>query len=371
MRKILVILLFSVLAVLLEACSFTSTVVVTLDDYDELMVGQVKRGLWSGGEFTVTGVNTNLSCHGNVLPPYAIANNLSLSCAGMVGRGNAECSDGRTLEFKWVADSCSRKHGEGKDSIDNSFYFVIGLDEAEARIFIQQELRKAADKPPLSIFSRDVAGKERELSTGTGFYVTNDGVIITSYHTIEDASSIHVIDVGNGEKMPASVIATDPNNDIAVIKTAAKSQGIPLASHFSSAMGDEIFTLGYPLANDLIQEMKMVFGRVISLSGPDDDDRMVQIDVPVQLGNSGGPLLNGKGVVIGMITTRLDVILRSRASGSLPPNINLAISIDYIKPALESVQTGEISATEDDSGNLNLARIVELRKSSVLLVIAE
>jgi S1-C subfamily serine protease len=371
MRKKLVSLLFSVLAVLLEACSFTSTVVATLDDYDELLVGQVKRGLWSGGEFTVTGVNTNLSCHGNVLPPYAVANNLSLSCAGMVGRGNAECSDGRTLEFKWVADSCSRKHGEGKDSIDNSFYFVIGLDEAEAKLYIHQELRKVADKPPLYIYSRDVAEEERGLSTGTGFYVTTDGVIITSYHAIEGASSIHIMDVKNGRKIPASVLTTDPYNDIAVLKTAAKSQGIPLVSHFSPALDDEVFTLGYPLSSELTQEQKMTFGRIISLSGPDDDGRMVQIDVPIQPGNSGGPLLNGKGEVIGMITTELEVTLRSRASGSLPPNINTAINIDYIRPALESARTVEFHVREDGMDNMDLARIVELRKSSVLMVIAE
>jgi len=351
------IMIFLLLLVMQQGCSVTSTVVATADDYDELMVGQLKSNLWSGGaKFSVNGNNSGLSCQGVALPPYAVANNLSLSCAGQVGRGNAECSDGRTIEFKWRADSCMRTHGEGKDSIGNTFYFVTGMDEAEAGMYIQQELKKVEDKTPLPTYSRNIVVTESGLSTGTGFYVTNNGVIITSYHVIEEASSIIVVDAENGRRLPASVLATDPGNDIAVIKTAAKSQGIPLASEFSSARADEVFTLGYPLAGEQVQDQKVTFGHIISLSGP-DDGRMVQTDIPVQPGNAGGPLLNARGEVIGMITTTLESILRSRASGSLPPNINMAISIDYIKPALESAQTGEIRATEDDSVNLNLARI--------------
>ena len=366
-------ILFSLGLVLMQqGCSVTSTVVATLDGYDELMVGQVNGNLWSGGgEFNVKGKNSGLNCQGVALPPYAVANNLSLSCAGMVGRGNAECSDGRTVEFKWRADSCMRTHGEGEDSIGNTFYFVTGLDETEAEAYIQQELIRSADKPPLSTYKLRIAVTESGLSTGTGFYVTDDGLIVTSYHVIENADSIHVMNVENGARLPARLLFTDPENDIALIKTEAKSQAIPIASHFSSVLGDEVFTLGYPLASDKTQDQKLAFGRITSLSGPDFNGRMVQTDIPIQPGNAGGPLLNEKGEVIGMITTSLEEILRLRASGSLLPNINLAINIDQIKPALESEQTGRFRAPEDNSGKMNLTRIVELRESSVLLVIAE
>jgi len=88
--------------------------------------------------------------------------------------------------------------------------------------------------------------------------------------------------------------------------------------------------LGYPLITIQGQEQKATFGKVNALSGIQDDIRFLQIDVPIQPSNSGGPLIDRKVRVIGVTNATLDVLNTLKESGSLPQNVNYAVKSDYI-----------------------------------------
>ena len=136
--------------------------------------------------------------------------------------------------------------------------------------------------------------------------------------------------------------------------------------------GQEIFTIGYPLVQIQGQEPKATFGRINSLSGIKDDIRFFQIDAPIQPGNSGGPLLDNSGNVIGVVTATLAQFVALRESGSLPQNVNYAVKSDYFIPLLNSKIPGEWhSKDKNNESHPNIPESIKVVEKSIVLIIAK
>lgn len=148
-----------------------------------------------------------------------------------------------------------------------------------------------------------------ESRSGTGFALNSDGYIVTNYHVIEGGSEINIRGVnGNFSKSyPAKVIMTDLKNDLAICKIENVKIERPVYSFsFSTeSVASECFTLGYPMKQILGDEVKFTDGRISSKSGFQGDVGSYQISVPVQPGNSGGPLFNSKGDIIGIVSAKI------------------------------------------------------------------
>ena len=176
---------------------------------------------------------------------------------------------------------------------------------------------------------------ETALSTGTGFFITSEGHLLTSHHLIANGRRIEVR-TSNGN-FPAELIKADPTNDIALLRIKTDSTPLRLSPLPAARLGQSVFTLGYP--NPAVQGIKLKFteGRISSLTGVKDDPRMMQISVPVQPGNSGGALVDETGQVTGMITVRLDDLKTFRLTGSLPQNVNYALKSSQIHAFLATL----------------------------------
>jgi S1-C subfamily serine protease len=359
------------LLIFATGCTVTYKAVATFDNFNEVLLGTVNANLMTGGgEFQIEGKNTKIRCKGRSNPPHYIPP-FSLSCRGQRGDGEAKCSDGRRIRFDWTADSCTTGHGVGQDSEGNTFYFTFGMTEEESKKFVEEELQFVKNKPNLPVYRPKEVRKEKGYSTGTGFFVTHDGIMVTNYHVIEDAQTVYVVDTKNNEKIEAKVLTKDPANDVAILKINRKTSKIPISSYSNLTKGEEVLTLGYPLVAIQGQEQKATFGRINALSGIKGDIRFVQIDVPIQPGNSGGPLINNKGEVIGVVTATLNQIVTLRETGSLPQNVNFAVKIDYILPTLKQT-TKEIQFSENNlQKEMDMEEIVTLREGSVMLIVAE
>jgi S1-C subfamily serine protease len=98
-----------------------------------------------------------------------------------------------------------------------------------------------------------------------------------------------------------------------------------------------VFALGFPLTNIQGQEQKATFGHVNALSGIKGDIRLFQVDVPIQPGNSGGPLLTAEGLVVGVVTATLNPLFTLKSAGAIPQGVNYAVKSDYILPLLQYV----------------------------------
>lgn len=184
----------------------------------------------------------------------------------------------------------------------------------------------------ISIFS--------QTKSGTGFAISSNGYIATNYHVVENASLIHVKGIkGNFTKsMTAKIVVVDKNNDLAIIQIddpSFTSLGtIPYTFKNSFAnVGEDVFALGYPLTEIMGDEIKLTNGIVSSKTGIQGDVTMYQVSTPIQPGNSGGPLFDKNGNVIGVITASINRRL------NLTENVNYAIKINYLKNLIDVLPT--------------------------------
>lgn len=201
-------------------------------------------------------------------------------------------------------------------------------------------------------------------SSGTGFFITDSGHLVTSAHVIEDRQNISVRFAG--ELVRARVLAVDPANDIAVLKIDRNTEPLVVTSARRTQRGEEVFALGYPLSGIQGRTQRAAFGRVNALAGIGDDQRFIQVDAPVLPGNSGGPLINEQGEVVGIIAGRLDAIAVFERSGSLPENVSYAVKSDYLLALVPASVELDGAPLEGD-----LRDMVSQAESSVVQIIAE
>lgn len=204
-------------------------------------------------------------------------------------------------------------------------------------------------------------GKKGEIKgTVTGFAIDANGVIITAYHVIESADVIEV-KFKDTEWVEAKLLKHSVANDIAILKiNKGVSSFLKIGNAKNLNLGDKVFTIGYPVIGVLGEEPKYTEGTISSLSGIKDEDSLLQISVPIQLGNSGGPLVSENGDVVGLITSTAAFEHFVLTSGSLPQNVNWAIKADYINLMLNDI---ELNNSQNLAGSL-----VDKVKNSICLI---
>jgi S1-C subfamily serine protease len=186
--------------------------------------------------------------------------------------------------------------------------------------------RKQGEPPPADAPPR---------SSGTGFFITEDGYLITSHHVVYGASRLRVISPAGTKD--ARLLLSDAANDIALLKVDASYAALAIRPSRGVRMGDSVATVGFP--NPGLQGFAPKFskGEVSALTGVKDDPRVFQISVPLQPGNSGGALADSSGNVIGIIRSKLGLRAAVTTSGALPENVNYALKSSFLLAFLESV----------------------------------
>ena len=166
---------------------------------------------------------------------------------------------------------------------------------------------------------------ERAFASGTGFVVA-EGKLLTNRHVIAQCSRVVARD-GAGERIPARVQASDRERDLAVLNVGA-SIGPPLV--FRSAppvrRGEYVITYGFPLSGLLSSGPSLTTGNISALAGLRDNPTNFQISAAVQPGNSGGPLFDSRGNVIGVVVSKLNAArVAQLTGGDIPQNVNFAV----------------------------------------------
>jgi len=195
--------------------------------------------------------------------------------------------------------------------------------------------------------------------------------VITNEHVIHGRTNISLV-MATRQTVPARVLVADIHNDLAVLEIVGPTgppAGIPLAEDASDS-GTEVFTVGHPHVGLMGSELKVTSGIISSTSGLGGDPRFLQMTVPLQSGNSGGPLLNMRGEAVGVTTAKLNAAAVLRATGDLPENVNYAIKAIYVRALLESAGQ-ERPARPLTPGTAPLAELVKRVRGSVVLVLAE
>ena len=195
--------------------------------------------------------------------------------------------------------------------------FTVGPREPE----VAQAPRLAPGSPPIP-----AAGPQRtqpQSGSGTGVYITSEGHIVTNAHVVANCSEIRV-GTGEGNFETGQLVAKDPANDLALIKVNAKPTRLG-ALRFGGRLGENVEAFGYPLSQVLATSGNFTTGNVTALAGIADDTRFYQISAPVQPGNSGGPLLDESGNLVGIVSSKLNFLSEIKSQGDIPENVNFAI----------------------------------------------
>lgn len=189
-----------------------------------------------------------------------------------------------------------------------------------------------------------------DAKSGSGFFINGDGNIVTNAHVVAGCGHL-----ATSDKKPLKIVATDAAIDLAVLQAdhappgVATLRGVP-----APRVGEDVLAFGYPLPGLLSTEGNVTVGILSADRGLGDDPHVFQITAPVQSGNSGGPLVDATGNVVGVIVSKLDAGKVAQRLGDLPQNVNFAIKaaeviniLDKLKIAYRLGTLGEHQSSAD------------------------
>ena len=219
-----------------------------------------------------------------------------------------------------------------------------------------------ADAPGASKSSRAVS------RTGTGFVISPSGHIVTNHHVIAGCSGDVRGNLTGEPVMTLRTVSSDESNDLALLQAPASASFRDFARIRDRTIrsGDSVVAIGFPYHGLLTSDFTVTTGIVSSLSGLLNDSRFLQISAAVQPGNSGGPLLDSNGLIVGMVAAKIDAMRFVRATGNIPENINFAIKTGAIRDFLDnSVVPYETAAGK---GELKTAEIAGAARAYTMLI---
>jgi S1-C subfamily serine protease len=170
------------------------------------------------------------------------------------------------------------------------------------------------------------------IVTGSGFVVTAARVV-TNQHVVRECEKLFVRQDAN--VVQASLVASNERTDLALLSTRVPI-GNAVAIRATPSLGEDVTVAGYPLSGILSDDIIVTGGQVNSLAGIGNDPTILQISAPVQPGNSGGPLIDRAGAVVGVVVSKLNAERVSKVTGDMAQNVNFAIKPEVLRLFLDS-----------------------------------
>jgi TPR repeat protein len=283
----------------------------------------------------------------------------------MYANGNGVPKDLQLAYYWWLLASAQGLDSAKKDR-DRIEPWLTAAQRANAQ-------SAARDWKPNSVF-QPKAGPEDELpkesrraqpltqsrdSTGTGWAITRTQ-LVTNAHVVDGCSRLEAQGLG-----PVKVQAMDAQSDLALL-TVTSNPAVATLRGSRLRQGDAVTVIGYPLAGMLASGVNVTAGNVSALAGMQNDTRQIQISAPVQPGNSGGPLLDASGHVVGVVVSKLNALKVARATGDIPQNVNFAVSLFTLQGFLEA--NGVDYTTAPSNKNMATADVAEIGKRFTVLL---
>ena len=278
-----------------------------------------------------------------------------------------------TVQWEYVSPTTERVYLN--NNIEFTFNYEIPIEEMKKamgrdyqsgfRVYLAWNFIKTY--PTSSMYAEAIKNKEQECAqpkewTGSGFALL-EGYLVTNYHVIENAKSI-IVQSGSdvfSNKKTATIIGTDKVNDLALLKIQGDITTYTLpysVKTFTSDVGEDVWVLGFPLTSTMGDEIKLTTGVISAKSGYEGDVSMYQISAPIQPGNSGGPVFDGKGNLIGVVC----------AHHLGAENVGYAIKSLYLRNLIESYVNHDIMPHETRISGKTLAEQVKAVKDYIYYI---
>jgi TPR repeat protein len=291
--------------------------------------------------------------------------NAQSNLAFCYGKGDGVAKD-YVEAYKWALLGAARGGNEPKRNATILENLMTPEQIAEgqrlARNFKPREVpASGGDSSTASI------ARTRPESSGSGFFITEDGYLITNHHVAGSGAQVRL--VSEAGLISAKVVKVDAANDLSLLKAEGKFSPLPVAASRTVRMGSTVATVGFP--NPGLQGFapKLAKGEIAALSGGQDDPRYFQISVPVQPGNSGGALVDGHGNVVGVVSAKLNAAAAVATSGALPENVNYAVKSSFLLSFLESVPEVSAKLKEPNNKDRKFEDAVKSAEQAAVLVL--
>ena len=278
------------------------------------------------------------------------------------GHGVLSCNDGSRIQMQYTKIGFASGYGFGNSSNGDTVRFTFGLSPDQSTPYLGNNAPQAV----AGAAAPSAPGPITTKGTGSGFFITRQGHLLTNAHVVNDCKEVAVARVGGGSSA-ATIVAKDRQNDLALLRVdtpvssvAALRSGRPLRQ------GETVVAYGFPLTGLVSSGGTLTTGTVSALTGIEDDARFLQVSTQIQPGNSGGPLMDTTGAIVGVTTSSLNDTKLVRATGSVPQNVNFALKTDVVKTFLDSAR---VSAELSSGGReLSLPDIGEKARTFTALI---
>ena len=342
---------------MLSGCSLTVPLLVFSGNGEDVYKGTATGYLDGSGKIQFSGTKFDVKCTGN----------FQYQRTGFQGwgTGTAECSDGTTANYKFDSATSSKGSGSGEDSKGRFFFFAYGYKESVARILFEKAAGYRLPKfgpeliPPEIIIDRTFSLKENSTTqeiiekvlpqtvvikagkkSGTGFVIDGKEIIITNSHVVGLKDNVDIA-YSDNTSTTGSVIGRSSTIDVALIKTYKPKileNSAPFCYGGNPQIGEDVIAIGNPIGLGTT----ITKGIVSGLRG-NGIKKQIQTDTPVNPGNSGGPLVNNKGEIIGIVTSKIGAIGIENIAFAIPTQQaidSMRIKVNSISPGKEITDCG-------------------------------
>jgi S1-C subfamily serine protease len=263
-------------------------------------------------------------------------------------------------------------------------------EDRDQKLEAERERKAEAERKRKIAASKKTAPAPSSSTSGSGFFVSKLGHVITNQHVVEKCQSVTVGDSAK-KQVAAEVIDTDKRNDLALLKISSTtmasadtkslirklgikvaSRNVPLSSDGllrseDVELGERVMVSGYPYGEIFSDTIKVTGGMVSAIRGMGDDSGQFQIDAAVQPGNSGGPIYDDNGNIVGVVVSQLNKLKVAKIIGSLPENVNFGIKASTVRQFLTSA--GLPTKWSNQSEPVSSKNLAKIAKNQTLMVV--
>jgi S1-C subfamily serine protease len=283
---------------------------------------------------------------------------------------------------KYVGGFRNNRH-HGKGSLTNTNGSVKeGMWDMGKFLYSTASTKTAKKTPPRP----NTKPSNKSGSTGSGFFISKLGHVITNQHVVNKCKRVTVGDSAKTQ-VTATVLETDRRNDLALLRisnmTMASAETkslitklgiavVPLATQGllrsdEIELGEDVLVAGYPYGDTFSNTIKVTKGIVSANRGMGDDTGQFQIDAAVQPGNSGGPIYDAHGNIVGVVVAQLNKLKIAKAIGSLPENVNFGIKASTVRQFLNA--SGLPTKWSKRSKSMSTRDLAKIAKNQTVMVV--